>query len=759
MSSVPSESPHGREEKDAARDAVAADNSVVVNNSTNDSSPPTSSSQTSPPVEKAAAPAGPPNGGLQAWLHILGSFLLYFNTWGLISSFGAFQAYYQSELLSSNSSFQISTIGSLQNFLMVFLGFIIGPIYDLGYSRYLLITGSLLVLAGLILQAFCRNLWQFLLCQGLIIGIGTGCLSTLGVALPSQWFSTRLPLANGIAANGSGVGGLVLPALFRALQPKIGFRWTVLVFALISLVTLGISLFVIKTSSLKTPPKRRPWIDRSVFTDLPFLLFLGACCLLFLGMYTPYVYVQSYALENKMASENVALYLLSILNGASIVGRIVPNFIVPYTGIMNMIASAVFAMSIAAFCFAATNSQGSLIAVTVVYGFFAGTFFALQPTTFVKLTADKSYMGTRFGMAFTVMSVAILFGSPIAGALSRSFGYLSGWIWAGCCLAASGLTIFTARGVSGGWKVNKAMSIKTVAVVGASGLVGLRVVRALQEHGFNVTAISRESSTAKFPGGVAVRKADLSSVESLTKALAGQDAVVSAISTVAAVVHGSQDPLIDASVAAGVKRFIPSEYGLNTRNLKGEILGDWLIAKTAAVDYLIKKAEANPSFTWTGIGTSLFFDWSITRGIYGIDLEKKHIDIFDSGTQKVSTTSLVFLAEGIAAVLKHPDEVANQYINIIEFDVTQNQLLKLFEAETGTKWTVNHKTADEVNEEGKKKLAAGGRFPFEEFLIEYHFADKPGHSIPEEGKANKVLQLPQSDLREFVKGYIKENSK
>ncbi|TEA19663.1 Aspyridones efflux protein apdF [Colletotrichum sidae] len=455
MSSEPKHSPKGPEEKDTARNVTAAFDNVVADNGSNDDAP-TASSQTSPPaVEKASAPAGPPNGGLQAWLHIAGSFFLYFNTWGLISSFGAFQAYYESDLLSGNTPFQISTIGSLQNFLMVFLGFIIGPIYDLGYSRYLLIVGSLLVLVGLILQAFCRNLWQFLLCQGLIIGLGTGCLSTLGVALPSQWFSTRLPLANGIAANGSGVGGLVLPALFRAIQPRIGYRWTVLIFALISLVTLGISILVIKTSKLKTPPKRRPWIDRSVFHDPPFLLFLGGCCLLFLGMYTPYVYIQSYALDRHLASENVALYLLSILNGASIVGRILPNFVVPYYGIMNMITTAVLAMSIAAFCFAATNSEASLIAVTAVYGFFAGTFFALQPTTFVKLTADKSYMGTRFGMAFTVMSVALLFGSPIAGALSRSFGYLSGWIWAGCCLAASSATIFVARGFNGGWKVNQ----------------------------------------------------------------------------------------------------------------------------------------------------------------------------------------------------------------------------------------------------------------------------------------------------------------
>lgn len=64
-------------EKDGIAQEAAADASVVANDS-----PPTSTSQTSPTTEKASIPAGPPDGGLQAWLHILGSFFLYFNTWG-----------------------------------------------------------------------------------------------------------------------------------------------------------------------------------------------------------------------------------------------------------------------------------------------------------------------------------------------------------------------------------------------------------------------------------------------------------------------------------------------------------------------------------------------------------------------------------------------------------------------------------------------------------------------------------------------------
>ncbi|KAH6656458.1 hypothetical protein BKA67DRAFT_531727 [Truncatella angustata] len=218
------------------------------------------------------------------------------------------------------------------------------------------------------------------------------------------------------------------------------------------------------------------------------------------------------------------------------------------------------------------------------------------------------------------------------------------------------------------------MTIKTVAVVGASGLLGARVVSALQTANFDVTAVTRQKSNAVFPFDAVVRRADLSSVESLSAAFAGQDAVVSAVSIVAAVVPGAQNPMIDAALAAGVKRFIPSEYDLNTRNLQGEILGDWL----------------------------LLFDWSLTRGIYGFSFKDKTATIFDSGNQKVSTTSLAFLAKIVAAVLQHEEKTANQYIDVIESTVTQNQLLEIIEAEMGSKFTVRHISTNEVTRESGK---------------------------------------------------------
>lgn len=165
------------------------------------------------------------------------------------------------------------------------------------------------------------------------------------------------------------------------------------------------------------------------------------------------------------------------------------------------------------------------------------------------------------------------------------------------------------------------MSIKNVAVIGVcqihsrrrtvlsvsqgSGNLGPAVVQALIDTGFNVTVLTRIDSKATFPSEVNVHKTDYDSVASLAEAFAGQDAGVSTIATAAL---GQQEKIIDAAVKAGVKRFIPSEFGLNTQKVTGNV-AKILGAKLAAQEHLKKVAAENPKFSWTGISTSLFFDW------------------------------------------------------------------------------------------------------------------------------------------------------
>jgi len=90
---------------------------------------------------------------------------------------------------------------------------------------------------------------------------------------------------------------------------------------------------------------------------------------------------------------------------------------------------------------------------------------------------------------------------------------------------------------------------------------------------------------------------------SLVEALKGQDAVVSALGAA-----GIPDEIkiIDAAVAAGVKRFIPSEYSVNSQNAKATALVPTFGLKVQINQHL--KAQESKGLTWTAIEAGAAFD-------------------------------------------------------------------------------------------------------------------------------------------------------
>ncbi|KAI0844358.1 NAD(P)-binding protein [Daldinia vernicosa] len=295
-------------------------------------------------------------------------------------------------------------------------------------------------------------------------------------------------------------------------------------------------------------------------------------------------------------------------------------------------------------------------------------------------------------------------------------------------------------------------SIKNVAVVGASGNLGKEVVQELLKAGFKVTAFAREESTATFPPGVAAKKVNYQSVESLTAALQGQDAVVSTIATVAV---GSQVPLVDAAIAAKVKRFIPSEFGINTRIVEGTPIGQILQGKVKTLDYIISKSRENPWFTWTGVSSGIFFDWGLKFGTVGFNKDTKTATIYDSGDEPVQASNLAFIGKAIFAILSQPEKTANQYLTIASFNPSQNQILKIVEAETGEKWKVEHASTAEQEKIGEEKLSKGDYSAFSNFLRSRIYADGAGHAVSGDKNAIGLLGLQEEDPAATVKEWLR----
>ncbi|KDN71227.1 putative NmrA-like family protein [Colletotrichum sublineola] len=286
------------------------------------------------------------------------------------------------------------------------------------------------------------------------------------------------------------------------------------------------------------------------------------------------------------------------------------------------------------------------------------------------------------------------------------------------------------------------MSVKKVVVVGGSGNLGSHIVDGLLASGFEVTALSRKESSATFPPEVAVKKVDLNSVEEVTEALQGQDAVVSAVGTAG---YTSQKTLADAAVAAKVQRFIPSEFGVHTRELRDTKIGSILSPKIQLVDYLIELSEKNSSFTWTGISVGAFFDWRTGGRLLGFDVKNKTVNIFDSGNVPFSPSTFGLVGKTVAGVLKNLESTANKYIKVGSFTTTQRELLKVIEEKTGSTFTVNNVKSSELEKTADEKLAKGDYSAFVE-LLQQHICGNGKGDVAKDNAAVNLLGLQEEDI-------------
>ena len=115
-----------------------------------------------------------------------------------------------------------------------------------------------------------------------------------------------------------------------------------------------------------------------------------------------------------------------------------------------------------------------------------------------------------------------------------------------------------------------------ILVAGGTGNLGGRIIMALRQQGASVRAIVRaETDPAKVDAltrlGVEIRRVDLADVAALTRACEGVGCVVSAVAGLRDVIVDGQAALLAAAVAAGVPRFIPSDFSSDyTRQAAGE---------------------------------------------------------------------------------------------------------------------------------------------------------------------------------------------
>ena len=164
--------------------------------------------------------------------------------------------------------------------------------------------------------------------------------------------------------------------------------------------------------------------------------------------------------------------------------------------------------------------------------------------------------------------------------------------------------------------------------------------------------------------------------------------------------------MVDASIAAGVKRFIPSEFGSDLANPKTRtfpIFG----YKVSTIEYVEEKARANPGFTYTHIRNGAFLDWGIEHNFL-VDLKSGSPRIYDSGDQLFSSTSLATVGQAVVGVLSHADETKNRAVYVQDIAISQNRILAIArKVAPQLKHEPVHVDTDELLKELNEKTANG----------------------------------------------------
>jgi uncharacterized protein YbjT (DUF2867 family) len=116
------------------------------------------------------------------------------------------------------------------------------------------------------------------------------------------------------------------------------------------------------------------------------------------------------------------------------------------------------------------------------------------------------------------------------------------------------------------------MSDRVTVLAGATGHLGGLIARELRARGARVRAIIRPgtprgSVTTLEQLGVAVAEADYRNAAQLERACESASCVVSALSGLDDVILGAQTALLQASISAGVRRFIPSDFAIDFTKL------------------------------------------------------------------------------------------------------------------------------------------------------------------------------------------------
>ncbi|KAJ9660031.1 hypothetical protein H2201_007072 [Coniosporium apollinis] len=338
--------------------------------------------------------------------------------------------------------------------------------------------------------------------------------------------------------------------------------------------------------------------------------------------------------------------------------------------------------------------------------------------------------------------------------------------------------------------------IKNILIIGNQHLSSTILSALHRSTHSTLTLLTSPRQTPYLPPSVPVsalthRTTDFT-FPSLRATFAGQDLV---ISTLGGGDFSLQTRIINACVAAGVKRFVAHEFGQDSLNkgVQGRLPPSRERARVMAFLREMQTAgeaevgetngeghddgEANGccgecdcgegheqgvmvqttdgfenEFEWVGVAVGCILDQKLISGDLGFDLQWQSATMHGTGKERFAITSLARVGEVVARVVERWEQVKNQYLYSAGCITTADEIVGCLEKAMGKQWTVGHVETEQCVREGEQRIRSGfpdaGMFLIERSVL--YDEELGAVKAFEEKDAKSVLDLKAEGLGHLV---------
>lgn len=353
------------------------------------------------------------------------SFVIQILTWGFYNVYGVFVNPLFTEFGWSRATISVSI--SLSQIISGLGATTLGRLNDRFGPRLVVTFSGFALGLGYFLMSQVHSIWQLYLFHGAIVGIGISGIDVVLLSTTARWFVRRRGMMTGIVKIGTGVGTMLAPLAVAWLIAGYGWRSACAVVGMAILVCVVAGAQLLRRDpaqmgqlpdgeeighNVNVPAETGLSLGQAVRTRQLWMFCLAWPVVLFCT-FSFLIHIPPYVVDLGFP-ESFGATLISIIGGASIIGRLVMGMAGDKIGYKRALLICYMILVAALSWLQVATELWSLSLFVLVYGFCHGGFYTLYSPTVAEFFGTRSH-GVILGTVILSGSVGGFLGPIVTG--------------------------------------------------------------------------------------------------------------------------------------------------------------------------------------------------------------------------------------------------------------------------------------------------------------------------------------------------------